>query len=113
MRRAITVAVLALALLGASVGEAEESCGEFRVTGYASEQYPGFTADGTRTLGNEWTIVAVDPAVIPLGSTVWIEGLGEFRAADTGAGVLGRHLDVLTYTVAEAYALTGTYRACW
>ena len=112
MRRAITVALALLPLLGASVGEAEESCGEFRVTGYASEQYPGFTADGTRTLGNEWTIVAVDPAVIPLGSTVWIEGLGEFRAADRG--MLGPDdLDILVRTVAEAYAITGTYRACW
>jgi N-acetylmuramoyl-L-alanine amidase len=38
--------------------------------------------------------VAVDPTVIPLGSTVWIQGLGTFLAADTGSLVRGAHLDV-------------------
>ena len=38
-------------------------------------------------------IVAVDPDVIPLGSTVVIDGQ-KYLAADTGSGVTGNHIDV-------------------
>lgn len=38
-------------------------------------------------------IVAVDPEVIQLGSTVVIDGL-KYLAADTGSGVEGRHIDI-------------------
>jgi 3D (Asp-Asp-Asp) domain-containing protein len=47
-------------------------------------------------------MVAVDPAVIPLGSTVWIEGLGTFLAADTGSLVRGAHLDVFGWSYHDA-----------
>jgi len=39
-------------------------------------------------------LCAVDPAVIPLGSLIYIEGLGFFVAADCGGAVKGRHIDV-------------------
>jgi 3D (Asp-Asp-Asp) domain-containing protein len=39
-------------------------------------------------------VVAVDPRVIPLGSMVWVEGLGIFLAADTGSLVRGNRIDV-------------------
>lgn len=42
-------------------------------------------------------IVAVDPRVIPLGSTVWLEGLGIFLAADTGSAVYGNRIDVFVH----------------
>jgi 3D (Asp-Asp-Asp) domain-containing protein len=48
--------------------------------------------------------VAVDPAVIPLGSTVWIQGVGTFLATDTGSLVRGAHLDI--YSVDYQTALT-------
>lgn len=38
--------------------------------------------------------IAVDPNVIPLGSSVYIEDLGYFTAEDTGSGVIGNHVDV-------------------
>ena len=38
--------------------------------------------------------IAVDPSVIPLGSQVLIEGLGERRAEDTGGAIRGHHIDV-------------------
>jgi 3D (Asp-Asp-Asp) domain-containing protein len=37
---------------------------------------------------------AVDPKVIPLGSIVFIEGLGIFRAEDTGSDIKGNWIDV-------------------
>lgn len=49
-------------------------------------------------------LVAVDPAVIPLGSTVWIQGLGTFLAADTGSLVRGAHLDVFGWSYQDAIA---------
>lgn len=96
-------------------------CASFRVTAY----WPGVgprTADGTRTNGGEWTLVAVDPSVIRLGSVVWIDGLAGrsrradsgFRAADTGGGVIGRHIDVLMYSYEEAIEWGSQTRvACW
>ena len=47
-------------------------------------------------------MVAVDPRVIPLGSTVWIEGVGTFLAADTGSLVRGAHLDIYSLDYHEA-----------
>ena len=58
----------------------------------------GLTATGIPASGG---IVAVDPAVIPLGSTVIIGGL-EYLAADTG--VDGMHIDICTDSHQEAAA---------
>ena len=49
-------------------------------------------------------IVAVDPALIPYGSRVWIEGLGWFQAEDCGGAIKGLRLDVLTATSKDAFA---------
>lgn len=70
----------------------------------------GYTWTGARTATGtypHWGTVAVDPNFIPLGSTVYIQGLGVFRAEDTGGGVIGQHVDVFVDSVAEAYQLTG------
>ena len=40
-------------------------------------------------------MVAVDPGVVPLGSTVYLEGLGTFTAEDIGGAINGNHIDVL------------------
>lgn len=50
----------------------------------------GLTATGFPALPG---VVAVDPEVIPLGSTVIIDGQ-RYLAADTGSGVVGLHIDI-------------------
>jgi 3D (Asp-Asp-Asp) domain-containing protein len=75
--------------------------GPARVTMYTCEELGGCgpTASG---IWPEPGMVAVDPRIIPLGSTVWIQGLGTFLAADTGSLVKGAHLDVFGLSYADA-----------
>ncbi|HEK9101144.1 cell wall-binding protein [Bacillus pfraonensis] len=40
-------------------------------------------------------LIAVDPAVIPLGSRVYVDGYGEAIAGDTGGAIKGYRIDVL------------------
>jgi 3D (Asp-Asp-Asp) domain-containing protein len=51
----------------------------------------GYTANGMRA---KWGIVAVDPDVIPLGTTVFIPGYGVAIAADTGGAIIGHRIDL-------------------
>jgi 3D (Asp-Asp-Asp) domain-containing protein len=67
-------------------------------TGYS---LPGRTATG---LPVGFGIVAVDPAVIPLGTRMSIPGYGEGVAADTGGAVQGQTIDLWFPTLAEALA---------
>ncbi len=46
--------------------------------------------------------VAADPKVIPLGSLVYIEGVGEREVHDTGGAVKGRRLDLFMASCGEA-----------
>jgi 3D (Asp-Asp-Asp) domain-containing protein len=62
--------------------------GTFMVTCY--DLY-GHTADGA-VAGME--SVAVDPSVIPLGSTIYVPGIGERTADDTGGMIIGDHIDI-------------------
>ena len=39
-------------------------------------------------------VVAVDPAVIPLGTRLYVPGYGEAIAGDTGGAILGKHIDL-------------------
>lgn len=57
-------------------------------TGYA---LTGTTATGLRTA---WGVVAVDPAMIPLGTRMTIPGYGEGVAADVGHAVRGASIDL-------------------
>ena len=83
------------------------------VTFYCAERYKhicgtgdGIAYDGTPVL--PWATCAVDPSIIPLGSTVMVdlgygEGLRYFRANDTG--VKGDHIDICVPTHDEALCL--------
>lgn len=58
----------------------------------------GTTAMGTRARVGE---IAVDPSVIPLGTNVYIEGVGARRAEDTGGNIKGNTIDIYMNTLAE------------
>ena len=58
----------------------------------------GRTAMGTQARVGE---IAVDPSVIPLGTTVYIEGIGERRAEDTGGNIQGNTIDIYMNSESE------------
>lgn len=76
------------------------------ITFYCCEKRPhicgtgtGITASGRRV--TPYVSCAVDPDVIPLGSTVMLEHNGEMvylRADDTGGAVNGNHIDIAVPT---------------
>jgi 3D (Asp-Asp-Asp) domain-containing protein/peptidoglycan hydrolase CwlO-like protein len=67
-------------------------------TGYCLK---GNTATGVPTSPG---VVAVDPAVIPLGTRMYVPGYGEGVAADTGSAVKGKTIDVWFDSCAKAIA---------
>lgn len=86
--------------------------GEFSCTAYCSEQYEHIcgTGDGITASGapvQAGMTVAADPDVLPLGSAVYIEGVGLRYVQDTGSAVKGNALDVAVDTHSEALAWPG------
>ncbi|KIL52444.1 G5 and 3D domain-containing protein [Jeotgalibacillus campisalis] len=64
----------------------------------------GITATGIDLKANPGLkVIAVDPAVIPLGSKVYVEGYGYAIAGDTGGAIKGNKIDVFIPTKEEAY----------
>ena len=80
--------------------------GECAITAYCPcAECCGRWADGLTASGLPAGpgIVAVDPDVIPLGSTVIIDGQ-KYLAADTGSGVEGLHIDIFLASHEETVA---------
>ncbi len=77
--------------------------GTFIVRAYTRYPSPGIalskTATGTAPMSGR--TVAVDPHVIPLGSKIHIEGVGERIAEDTGGKIKGKRLDLFLPSVKE------------
>ncbi|AXF57611.1 peptidoglycan-binding protein [Salicibibacter kimchii] len=91
---------------GESVSESPEGATyQMEATAYTAEcdGCSGITATG-KDLRNDRNanVVAVDPNVIPLGSTVHVEGYGEAVAADTGGAINGQKIDLHVPTREEA-----------
>lgn len=86
---------------------------DVKITFYCCEARPhicgtgtGITASGRRV--TPYVSCAVDPDVIPLGSTIMIEYNGEMvylRADDTGGAVNGNHIDIAVSGHQEALSL--------
>ncbi|MPZ13565.1 MAG: hypothetical protein GEU73_03940 [Chloroflexi bacterium] len=85
-----------------------------KLTAY-SYQLPIGGAHGSITKSGipvRWGIVAIDPAVIPLGSRLRIAGFDTvFLAADTGGGVRGYHVDIFFDSHAAAIQFGVQYRS--
>lgn len=63
----------------------------------------GITSTGINLLENpDAKVISVDPAVIPLGSKVHVEGYGYATAADTGGAIKGNKIDVFIPDYDEA-----------
>lgn len=80
--------------------------GTFRISRYCSCSicnggYSG-TAIGTSVTAGR--TIAVDPSVIPLGSRVYIEGIGWRVAEDTGGAIRGQKIDLAVSNHSQAYA---------
>ena len=60
------------------------------------DAYFGITASGTVAKRNEgnYSSVAVDPRVIPLGTRLYVEGYGYAVAEDTGGAIKGNRIDL-------------------
>ena len=92
-------------------GMQAEYIGTFDCTAYCCETYPhicggsGITASGAPV--ESGLTVAVDPEVIPLGTVLYIEGVGVRIAQDTGSAVTGNRIDVAVETHAEAESWSG------
>lgn len=77
--------------------------GKFTLTYYSKEQFPDATYTGV--MPQAGITVAVDPNLIPLGSQLYINGLGVRYAQDTGGKIKGNNIDVFVDTTAEAIKL--------
>ena len=80
--------------------ESKEPSGEevyMTATAYSADckGCSGITATGINLKANRnMKVIAVDPSVIPLGSTVWVEGYGTAIAGDTGGAIKGNRIDI-------------------
>ena len=92
-------------------GMQADYAGSFMCTAYCCEEYPhicggnGITASGAPV--ESGLTVAVDPEVIPLGTVLYIEGVGARVAQDTGSAIKGQKIDIAVETHAEAESWTG------
>lgn len=86
----------------------KKSLGRFTLTFYCPCAGCNGTASGLAANGARLEVgktIAVDPNVIPLGTRVYIDGIGWRVAQDTGSAIKGRRIDVLVGSHAEAYRL--------
>jgi len=120
----VAAAPLALAVLVAGTSGASPGCvdsqagGSWLATAYGPPwddgNGSGITATGLNlTAGPPLLEVAVDPAVIALGSYVYVQPnpfntTDAFYAADTGSAILGRHVDIYDWQGRASQQAWGT-----
>lgn len=92
--------------------------GDFKYTYYCSEARRhvcgyglGITASGKPTEVG-WT-VAADTSVLPMGSIIYVEGVGFREVQDIGGGVKGQHIDILLNTHNECFKQDLTNGGIW
>lgn len=68
---------------------------------FEATAYSGDPITATGTTPQVGRTIAVDPKVIPLGSKVYIEGMGTFIAEDTGGVIKGNIIDIFMGSSSE------------
>jgi 3D (Asp-Asp-Asp) domain-containing protein len=91
----------------ASSGPTGTPLGTFEITCYDIQ---GRTASGAETSSST---VAVDPSVIPLGTRIYIQGVGYRTAQDTGGAIQGHRLDIWEPTYSDCAAWGVQNRSVW
>ncbi|KJU85921.1 3D domain protein [Candidatus Magnetobacterium bavaricum] len=81
--------------------------GEFEITAYESSKkscgkWAKYNKTKSGTTPHKFRTVAVDPLVIPIGSLVYIEGIGWRVAEDSGKLVKGNTIDLFVDSYSEA-----------
>lgn len=80
--------------------------GEYTIVAYCAEQYPHICGGNPTTKSGEpvtpGVTVAADPDVLPLGTRVYIDGIGERVVQDTGGAIQGRKVDLAVESHQEA-----------
>ena len=81
------------------------------------QDHPAYGITASGRAAEPYVSMAVDPFLIPLGSTVYVDygdgELHEYRADDTGSGVAGAHLDLCVTDHQEALELGVKTVAVW
>ncbi|MGE5573278.1 MAG: 3D domain-containing protein [Bacteroidota bacterium] len=67
-----------------------------------TKDHPAFGVTSSGVPATPDRTIAVDPQVIPIGSWVYVEGLGVYRAEDTGGAIRGNRIDIFMPTHEEA-----------
>lgn len=86
--------------------------GNFKITYYCTCAYccgscTGLTASGNPAIADH--TVATDTAILPFGTHIYIEGLGERVCEDTGGAIKGYILDVLVESHEKALQMGVDY----
>lgn len=83
-----------------------ESAGLFRISYFCPCSICNGSSHGITASGAPLAVgqtIAVDPSVIPLGTEVFIDGIGTRIAQDTGSAIKGARIDVLVSDHEQAY----------